>query len=126
MKVVEDILHCMMSANQPRIESHSSMKEMLSSLKTAIQAFSEFLSAEGQKHHGRKLELSDQLPSEVVHLLYRANEAEFHEASSAVSAYTRFCEVVDVLVGRLVKEEQRYQERIHELKVSLCMDYKWK
>lgn len=119
MTAVEDILHFMMSANHHHIGSYSPMAEIFSLLKTTIQAFSEFLSAEGQNYRGRRLEISDQLPSEVVHLLHQVNEAEVCEASAAVSAYTRFCEVVEVLAGRLVKEEQRYQERIHELKVSL-------
>ena len=93
------------------------VSRIVSTLKENIHSLSQALTAETHRRHGKLPELTNKLPGDVVRILLLMDGQEEQGSKESVSTHKRYVEVGEKLIGRIVAEEDKFQERMQELKV---------
>ena len=96
-----------------------SVNEGLASLRDTARGLTQLTNSEIQRRHDSKAELANRIPPDVLQILFLVDSQEGAEGKAGVLGHARFAEVVGKLLGRMTTEEEQYQERLLELRVSM-------
>ena len=96
-----------------------SVNKELASLQDSVRGLTQLTNSEIQRRHDNKAELANRIPPDVLQILFLVDSQEGAEGKTSLLAHARFAEVVGKLLGRVTAEEEQYQERLRELRVSV-------